>query len=138
MDIKSYSILIVDDDEDDCFLVKDILESFSITNRIYHFTDSTKVAPFLEELSGKIFFILCDINMPKIDGFALRKKINESEILRKKAIPFLFFSTTGDRYVVNKAYTLNIQGYFKKPSTLDEYKSVLKDIMTYWSTSELP
>lgn len=136
--MKTDSIFIIDDDEDDCQIMKEVFESLALSNKIYFFNTSDQALQFLQDYNEKIFFILCDINMPKIDGFMLRKKVNEMEHLRIKAIPFLFYSTSGDGHIVQQAYSLNIQGYFKKPAILSEYKAILLSIIDYWSKSELP
>lgn len=136
--MKTDAIIIIDDDDEDCEIMKEVFDSLAIPNKVYFFNSSEDALHFLQDYDEKIFFILCDINMPKSDGFMLRKQINDTEKLRSKAIPFLFYSTSGDGHVVQQAYSLNIQGYFKKPDVLSEYKEILLSIIDYWSKSELP
>jgi len=136
--MKTETIIIIDDDEDDLRIMNEVFETLALPNTVYYFSSSEKALEFLNNYDEKLFFILCDINMPKIDGLTLRKQINDTEKLRCKAIPFLFYSTSGDGHVVQQAYSLNIQGYFKKPALLSEYKEILLSIMDYWSKSELP
>jgi len=38
-------------------------------------------------------FNISDINMPKLNGLELRKKIHQNERVRIKCIPYLFFTT---------------------------------------------
>jgi CheY-like chemotaxis protein len=82
------------------------------------------------------FFILCDINMPLINGLELREKINENEKIRVMEIPFLLWSTAGKEGLGNRAYSLNIQGFFKKPDTLEKLTEMIAAIMNYWEHSD--
>lgn len=136
--MKQYPIIIIDDDRDDLEIIKDLLKTMNLPNEVYCFDDALNAFEFLENLTQKIFFILCDINMPKLDGFQLREKINQQEKLKSKTIPFLFFSTSGSEHIVTQAYSLNIQGFFKKPNSSAEYKKIFLDVMNYWNSSELP
>jgi CheY-like chemotaxis protein len=55
--------------------------------------DAEKALAFLKSTTEVPFLILSDINMPKLDGFALRQKIHVDAQLQLKCIPYLFFST---------------------------------------------
>ena len=131
--MKNDPIIIIDDDEDDRELFDMAFQTLNVPNKVIIFGDSTEAFEYLKHTDEKIFFILCDINMPKLNGLELRQKINETESLRSKAIPFLFLSTSGDDNVVNTAFGLNIQGFFKKPSNIEHLKIILSSIITYWS-----
>ncbi|MEP6683834.1 MAG: response regulator [Parafilimonas sp.] len=131
--MKIDPIVIIDDDEDDRDLFNMAFDALNVPNKIIIFSDSTDALEFLKKTDEQIFFIICDINMPKLNGLELRQKINENESLRLKAIPFLFLSTSGDDQVVNTAFGLNIQGFFKKPSNIEHLKIILGSIITYWS-----
>jgi CheY-like chemotaxis protein len=131
--MRNNPIIIIDDDEDDRDIFNIAFRSLNVQNKIIIFGDSTEAFEYLKKTDEQIFFILCDINMPKLNGLELRQKINENESLRLKAIPFLFLSTSGDDHVVNTAFGLNIQGFFKKPSNIEHLKIILSSIITYWS-----
>jgi CheY-like chemotaxis protein len=60
------------------------------------------------------FLILSDINMPKLDGFALRNKIKMDAKLQLRCIPYLFFSTAVSQAAVIDAYSASAQGFFCK------------------------
>ena len=67
-----------------------------------------------------------------------RKKIQENDYLRRKAIPFVFFTTSASKKTISEAYELTVQGFFTKSSTIDELSTQLKIIMDYWSYSAQP
>lgn len=64
--------------------------------------------------------------------------IDDNEYLRKKSIPFVFIATSDMQKEVNEAYELTIQGYFKKPSSPEELKTLLGNVITYWSLCRHP
>jgi len=133
--MKNGSIIVIDDDEDDRQLYKIAFENLHVKNKVRIFSDSVDAFKYLKATDEQIFFILCDINMPKLNGLELRQKINDDETLRVKAIPFLFLSTSDSDELVDKAFTLNIQGFFMKPSTVDRLEIILVAILNYWDKS---
>ena len=58
--------------------------------------------------------------------------------LRKKSIPFVFFSTAANKQEIERAYEMMVQGYFKKKNSMDGIKSTLKIIMDYWTLCKHP
>lgn len=85
-----------------------------------------------------VFFILCDINMPQMDGFQLRNEIKTDATLSAISIPFIFFSTSGDINQISQAYKTPIQGYFMKPSNFEDIKKMFSCIISYWDNSTHP
>jgi response regulator RpfG family c-di-GMP phosphodiesterase len=71
-------------------------------------------------------------------GIELRQKINSNDTLKKKCIPFIFLTTNPDLSVISKAYELLIQGYFVKPTKLDDLKCMLARIIDYWKICKFP
>jgi CheY-like chemotaxis protein len=131
-------IIVIDDDGDDLSLIQDAFAALGVENEIVVFNDGFKFLDFIRETTKKPFFILCDINMSKIGGLELRKKIFDDERLRLKCIPFLFFSTSGAPPFIVEAYSYNVQGYFVKPPHFDTLKDMLDSMMKYWGYSEHP
>lgn len=128
-------IIIIDDDEDDRALLKDILESLNYPNKVTFIEDPMDVIPYLSDLSVIPFIILSDINMPKINGFQLRDEILANAEIREKCVPYIFLSTSKSPENVERAYQCQVQGYFKKEENFHVYQTVIKNIIKYWSTS---
>jgi CheY-like chemotaxis protein len=136
--MKSNRIILIDDDEEDCELFITACAELNIPNEVLVFNESKKAFDYLLSMTTQPFFIICDVNMPVIDGLELRKKINENNELRPRAIPFLFWSTSGSGNLINKAYALNIQGFFIKPSTMKGIKEIITAVTLYWDCSYHP
>jgi CheY-like chemotaxis protein len=131
-------IILIDDDPDDLELFTDAFRGLDIANEVVAFDNGLDAIEYLKHSGRQPLFILCDINMPKVNGLDLRQKIYDDEILRQRSIPFLFLSTADDRLFVDKAYDLAVQGYFKKPIRFDEIKEMLMSIIIYWRYSHHP
>jgi DNA-binding NarL/FixJ family response regulator len=84
------------------------------------------------------FLILSDINMPKLDGFALRKQIKLDEKLQVRCIPYLFFSTAVSQEAVIDAYSASVQGFFVKQNSVGELEKTITVIMEYWKRCSAP
>jgi CheY-like chemotaxis protein len=131
-------IILIDDDPDDLELFTEGFNSLNIGNEVIAFTNGFDAVEYLKQSGHQPLFILCDINMPKVNGLELRQVIYDDAVLRQKSIPFLFLSTADDRLFVDKAYDLAVQGYFKKPASIPEIKEMLLAIIIYWRYSHHP
>jgi CheY-like chemotaxis protein len=135
---KHGPIILVDDDVEDQLLIREALEMSGNTHELKIFSNGEQVFEYLMHTTDKPFIIVCDINMPRMDGLSLRERINQTEYLRKKSIPFVFFSTTASRESIEKAYELTVQGFFVKPSTFDDLTRTLSMIISYWNVCKHP
>jgi CheY-like chemotaxis protein len=122
----------VDDDTDDHFIIEEIINRLSLKNRLLFYRSGKEVLDYLRTTSDKPFLILSDINMPQMTGMELRKRIDADESLRKKSIPFIFFSTAASDQQVDEAYDLTVQGFFLKASGFEESAETLKLVVDYW------
>lgn len=134
----NYPIMIVEDDQDDCDLIAAALQEIGVTRELRCFPNGEEALKYLQSTPEILFLILSDINMPKMNGFELKKRINEDQALRKKSIPFIFLTTSVTERSVNQAYEMLVQGYFKKPDTFEEMKTLLSLNMQYWARCESP
>lgn len=130
---KPGPFIIVEDDPDDQEMLRTVLaDDLGIRNELIFFDKAALVLDWLARTVAQPFIILSDINMPRMSGIELRRKINENEQLRKKSIPFIFFTTTANKKDVQQAYEMTVQGYFEKPHTMDTMKQALEIIIKYW------
>ena len=135
---KSGPVVIIEDDEDDQFILTEIFKNLAYKNAIVFFTDGNEALAYLNKTDIVPFLILSDINMPKINGFELRNKIATNEQLHVKCIPYLFFSTAANKQSVIDAYAMSVQGFFVKPHDIKKLESTIKTIMEYWNECIAP
>jgi CheY-like chemotaxis protein len=131
-------IIIVDDDTDDHFIFREIASKLNLANELIFFRNGLEVLAFLRITTLKPFIIFCDMNMPQMDGLQLRRQINQEEQLRKKSIPFVFFTTAASKQQIQEAYDLTVQGFFLKESSFIETENTFKLILEYWDKCRHP
>jgi CheY-like chemotaxis protein len=130
--MRSGPIVLVEDDEDDQFLVKRMLQELGVSNPVRLFTNGRQVLDYLMTTSEQPFIIMCDVNMPIMSGLELRQYIDADVILRDKAIPFIFLTTDASWHLIKAAYRATIQGFFKKATSYEAAKEQLQWIIGYW------
>lgn len=131
-------IIVVDDDEDDRQLIAEALNDLGIPNPVMFFVNTAEAMKFLAN-DGQPLIIISDINMPVENGIEFKKRIDSNPALRKKCIPFVFLSTVAQKSVVEAAYTeFTVQGFFLKPDGFSEYRSLMRNILSYWAVCKHP
>jgi len=127
-----------EDDEDDQVFFASAYYNLNYTNKLIFFRDGKEALDFLNSSDVTPFLIVSDINMPKLDGFALRDKVRMDAKLQQRCIPYLFFSTGLTQEAVIKAYSLSAQGFFQKQVSGKELEKSIEVIMEYWKRCAAP
>ncbi|RZJ59319.1 MAG: response regulator [Flavobacterium sp.] len=125
-------ILIIEDDEDDRDILKEIFRDLGYKNNLVFFADSTQVVEYLRQPEIQPFIIISDINMPKLGGFELRNIILGEELLMDKDIPYIFISNAQDEHSIKQANKLSIQGFIQKGDDYNKYKEKIRNLVDYW------
>lgn len=112
MDFSKQNILIIEDDLETLELMIEIFESEFST--VYSAIDGYEAIEVFNQ--NKIDVILCDINIPKLDGLDTINKLRKIDY----SIPIIIVSAYSDSNNLLRASNSNIQGYFTKPLTLDK------------------
>ena len=69
---------------------------------------------------NRVDLILCDINMPVMDGLELVKRLAGVE--NAKGVPVVMITTEGSESNVVQALSAGARGYIRKPFTADQVK----------------
>ena len=131
-------IIIIEDDKDDQELLTEVFDKLQYPNELKFFSDGQLALDYLNGNDITPFLILSDINLPKLDGFALRSKIRMDADLQTRCIPYLFFSTAVNQRSVIDAYSMSVQGFFVKQNKLAEMEKTITVIMEYWKRCVSP
>jgi two-component SAPR family response regulator len=137
--MKSGPIILIEDDHNDEDIFEEILKQLEIPNKLIWFTRADEAFHFLKTGSDHPFIIFCDVNLPGLNGVEFKRKVDDDEELRKKSIPFVFYSTSATQPTVNEVYTkMTVQGFFKKSNNFEHTKDTLKTIFDYWKICKHP
>ncbi|MCD6017397.1 MAG: response regulator [Bacteroidetes bacterium] len=130
---KSGPFIIIDDNKKDQLLYQIVLQNLKVHNPVLFFDDGKEALEYLETTKDNPFLIICDINMPQMDGLDLRHRIAANPYLKKKATPFVFMSSAASGANVKEAYALAVQGFFKKADSAAGLERILALLIEYWS-----
>ena len=75
--------------------------------------------------------ILLDLNLPKMDGHEVLRRLKEDEELR--AIPVVVLTTSQAEADTRQAYQHHVNSYLVKPVEFERFKQMMKDLGQYWS-----
>lgn len=125
-------VVIIDDDQDDQELLRELTLELIPGRQIRSFFNGRDSLTYLKTTSEKPFIIICDMNMPIMNGLELLEAVHGDYSVRSKSIPFLFFSTAADQKSVQLAYDLGVQGFFKKPDSVKELRRILNLSFDFW------
>jgi DNA-binding NtrC family response regulator len=100
-------VLLVDDDID---FLKSAKQCLNLQAN-FRIEQASSVDEALEKISKKEpDVIVCDIQMPKMDGFEFLKTLRDSN----NNVPFIVFTVTGDKETALKAFSLSANGFVGK------------------------
>lgn len=137
--MKQRPIVLIEDDADDKDILQEVLSELNLPYAIVWFKNCLDAWKYLLSSPDQPFIILCDINLPLQNGIEFKRQIDGNPELRKKSIPFVFYSTSASQKLVNEAYTqLTVQGFFKKEYDFEAIKNQMKIIMAYWAICKHP
>ena len=139
------TILMADDDEDDCLLAQEALIESHLANNLHIVCDGEQLMDYLYrrdkyrdiDLSPRPGLILLDLNMPKKDGREALKQIKADANLRQ--IPIVILTTSKADEDIYRSYDLGANSFITKPVTFSGLVEVMKTIGKYWfEIVELP
>ena len=137
--MKSGPIVLVDDDVDDRDILQEILQDLQVPNKLMWFPTSNDAFIYLKNSTVQPFLIFCDLNLPFQSGLEFKKKIDADKDLRRKSIPFIFYSTSVQPTAVEVAYTqMTVQGFFQKKAIYEDLKKLVSIILAYWENCSHP
>jgi two-component system chemotaxis response regulator CheY len=87
-------------------------------SKVYEAGNGAEALSILTE--NQVDLILCDINMPVMDGLQFIKQIPSVE--NAKGVPVVMITTEGSEAHVVEALSAGARGYIRKPFTPDQVK----------------
>ena len=132
-------IILIEDDEDDIDLFREAMRENETPNTLIIFPGGSDALSYLASTTDQPFLIICDVNLPRQNGIEFKTAIDSNPYLRKKSIPFIFYSTYVAQQAVDEAFSnLTVQGFFQKNDSYSEFKKTMRIIVEYWSLCRHP
>lgn len=124
---QTFTILIAEDDDGHAELVMEHLQEAGVSCPIVRFRDGQEVLDFLLPAGGpgpdRPCLLLLDINMPRLDGIAVLKRLKGEPATR--SIPVIMLTTTDDPVEVAACYRLGCNFYITKPVGFEAFAETL-------------
>jgi CheY-like chemotaxis protein len=143
--LKPITILMADDDADDCYLTQEAFAESKLANNLLFVKDGQELMDYLtrqgDYTDGKSAprpgLILLDLNMPRKDGREALEEIKANPLLRR--IPIVVLTTSKAEEDILRTYDLGVAGFISKPVSFDELVERIRVLCEYWfQIVELP
>ncbi len=127
-------ILVADDDEDDCLLIKEAILDAGLAGKVHFVYDGTELMDYLhscvekEAASAEAYpdLILLDLNMPRKDG---REALRELKGIPKlKTIPVVVLTTSDEKRDIELCRELGAASFITKPMRYDDWIDIMKAV----------
>ncbi|MDO9374995.1 MAG: response regulator [Bacteroidota bacterium] len=134
--MNRHFIMVAEDDADDRYLMQTALDETGFKEDVSFVDNGVELIHHLEALdeqdgaSGFPRLIMLDLNMPKMDGREVLKKIKSHDNFKR--IPVVVFSTTKNQLEVQRCYDLGANTYIVKPASYDRLVETIREVCTYW------
>ncbi|MDB6054109.1 MAG: putative response regulator, CheY [Verrucomicrobiales bacterium] len=140
----SQCILLVEDNDDDVFFMKQAMTRAKILNPMRVATSGQEAIDYLSgtdafadrTLNPLPFLILLDLKLPYVPGLDVLKWVRSRPELKNVLIVVLT-SSREDRDI-DTAYTHGANSYIVKPPTADKLNDMVKALAEYWTVQNQP
>ena len=125
-------ILLVDDSDDDIFLVREAFKESGVAHRLDAISDGEKALNFLKEDGNRPDVVLLDINMPRFSGFDVLEWVQSDPELRE--IPIVMLTTSEQPEDVRRATEGGARDYFRKPVEFSHLRDLACRVLDRWGS----
>ncbi|MCK5559304.1 MAG: response regulator [Thermoplasmata archaeon] len=134
---KAIHVLLVEDDPGDVDLTLEVMDKSKLKIKMDVVDNGEDALGYLNQDSYYVDaprpdLILLDLNMPRKDGREVLQDIKNDENL--KSIPVIILTTSNANEDIIKCYTAGANCYITKPVGLEEFKSLMKSLESFWFT----
>jgi two-component system, response regulator len=136
--MKNKIILLVEDNPDDQELAFLAFERCHIPNKIVAVRDGMEALDYLfgtgryaqRDPENMPAVILLDLNLPKVNGLEILKRIRSDK--RTQLLPVVILSSSQEEEDILASYHLGANSYVQKPMNFDQFTEAARQMGTYW------
>lgn len=123
-------VFLVDDDEDDRFLVKEVFKQSSPECKLRLLSNGEELIQALAQTDHLPSLVLLDINMPFMGGMEALKIIRQNPAY--DTIPIIMLTTSDQLSDRQQATMLKANGFITKPPTLQQLNNEVLRLKRDW------
>jgi CheY-like chemotaxis protein len=140
---REVNILLVEDNPDHAELTLKALKDGNLLNAIAWVKDGEEALDFLYHrgryadptTAPRPELILLDIQLPKVDGHEVLRRIKADEALR--AIPVVMLTTSEREDEIGQSYKAGANSFVSKPVRFADFVEKVKSVKLYWVLTNL-
>jgi CheY-like chemotaxis protein len=142
---QNITVVMADDDEEDCLLVRDAFKAARIQATLDTVGDGEELLDYLRGQSAHVHragqplpdLILLDLNMPRKNGWEVLREIKAEAQWR--TIPVVVLTTSRVQEDIRATYDSGVSSFITKPLTFGQLVAVIGVLTDYWfGTVKLP
>ena len=139
------TILLVEDNPDDEMLTLRAMKKNKILNDIVVSRDGSEALEYIfgtgkyegRDVADSPQLILLDLNLPKIGGLEVLKRIREDS--RTCLFPVVILTSSREERDLVESYKLGANSYIRKPVDFNQFVEAVQQLRLYWLVlNELP
>ena len=125
--MRKYKIIIVDNDEDEQFFMKEGFDAADLFEIVAQVKNGDILLYWLKEHPANLpDVILSDLNMPGKNGYDIIEDIKGNTLYAH--IPVIITSTSATKTIMEKCLAMGAADYLVKPDTFVEYEPFVNDL----------
>lgn len=129
--ITSHTILLIEDNRDDEDLTVRALRKNKIANDIQVARDGAEALDILFADGAELpQLIVLDLNLPKISGLEVLRRIRSDE--RTRLLPVVVMTSSQEDEDIIQSYSLGANGYVRKPVDFTQFSEAVRLLGLYW------
>jgi two-component system, response regulator len=131
-------ILLVEDNPSDIGLTRRALEKSRITNVLIVTEDGQEALDYLRgagphagrDASDLPALVLLDLNLPKVNGLEVLRRIREDA--RTRRLPVVILTSSKEEQDMAAGYDLGVNSFIRKPVDFNQFAAALETLGLYW------
>ncbi len=131
-------ILLVEDNEVDEELTLRALDTNKIKNEVVVARNGVEALDYLwgtgthagRDTAQMPQVILLDLNLPKIDGLEVLRRVRADE--RTQLLPVVILTSSKEQQDMVESYSLGANSYIRKPVDYDQFVEAIRQLGLYW------
>ncbi len=139
---KPVHILLVEDNEDDIIILKEVLTKHNIGQDLSTVRDGDEALDYIFKrgiYTGVTTpdLVLLDLNLPRKNGMEVLKEVRNN--VAYKYLPIIVLSTSSSPDDITESYQKHANCFITKPSDITSLDNMVQEIKSFWlKTAQLP